>query len=154
MNVVDDPTMKNVIAYYEYDDEGVKSRRRYLYRDGRINEFLQNRETAAKLGTRSNGAARATNYDRETIVRMANTFVEPGDWGFDEMLGDIKRGIYMKSFMEWNIDDRRFNQKYVGREAYLIENGEIKHPLRVPILELTTPAFWSAVDALGKDLEF
>jgi len=154
VNVVDDPTMKKVIAYYEYDDEGVKSRRRYLYKNGLINEFLQNRETAAKLGTRSNGAARATNYDRETIVRMANTFVEPGDWDFDEMLEGIKRGIYMKSFMEWNIDDRRFNQKYVGREAYLVENGEIKHPVRTPILELTTPTFWSAVDAVGKDLEF
>ena len=154
VNVVDDPTLKNVIAYYEYDDEGVKSRRRYLYKGGLVNEFLQNRETAAKMGTRSNGAARAANYNRETIVRMANTFVEPGDWGFDEMLEDIKRGIYMKSFMEWNIDDRRFNQKYVGREAYLVENGEIKHPVRTPILELTTPAFWSAVDAVGKDLEF
>ncbi len=154
VNVVDDPTLKNVIAYYEYDDEGVKSRRRHLYKNGKINEFLQNRESAAKLGTRSNGAARATNYDKETIVRMANTFVEPGEWGFDEMIEGIKRGVYMKSFMEWNIDDRRFNQKYVGREAYLIEDGEIKHPLRTPILELTTPAFWSSIDALGKDLEF
>jgi TldD protein len=60
----------------------------------------------------------------------------------------------MKSFMEWNIDDKRYNQKYVGREAYLIENGEIKHPVRKTVLELTTPGFWSAVDAVGKDLDF
>lgn len=154
VTVVDDPTVEHAIAYYAYDDEGVKARRRYLYKDGLINEFLQNRETAAKLRTRSNGAARATNYDRETIVRMSNTFVEPKDWEFDEMLEDIKHGVYMKSFMEWNIDDKRFNMKYVGREAHLIENGEIKHPIRRPILELTTPTFWSAVDAVGRELEF
>jgi len=154
VNVVDDPTLANAIAYYAYDDEGVKARRRYLYKDGLINEFLHNRETAAKLGTRSNGAARATNYDREAIVRMANTFVEPKDWEFEEMLEGVKSGVYMKSFMEWNIDDKRWNGKYVGREAYLIENGEVKYPVRKTVLEVTTPAFWSAVDAVGKDLEF
>src|SRR3989442_1035719 len=63
-------------------------------------------------------------------------------------------GVYMKSFMEWNIDDKRYNAKYAGREAYLVENGEVKHPVRNTIIELTTPAFWSAVDAVGKDLDF
>jgi len=154
VNVCDDPTLKNAIAYYEYDDEGVKARRRYLYKEGKIHEFLQNRETAAKLQTRSNGAARATTYAVEAIPRMANTFVEPKDWSLEEMLEDVKRGIYMKSFMEWNIDDKRYNQKYVGREAYLIEDGEVTAPVRKTVLELTTPAFWSAVDAVGKDLEF
>lgn len=154
VNVVDDPTVPHTIAYYEYDDEGVKARRRHLYKEGKVNEFLQNRESAAVMGTRSNGAARAVTYNVEAIVRMANTFVEPGDWTVEEMLEDVKRGIYMKSFMEWNIDDRRYNGKYVGREAYLIEDGEVTAPVRRTVVELTTPAFWSAVDAVGKDLAF
>lgn len=154
VNVVDDPMVPDTIAYYEYDDEGVKARRRYLYKEGIINELLQNRETAAAFGTRSNAAARAVNYNVEAIVRMANTFVEPQDWTVEEMLEDVKDGVYMKSFMEWNIDDKRYNGKYVGREAYLVENGEVKHPVRRTVIELTTPAFWSAVDAVGKDLEF
>lgn len=154
VNVVDDPTVPNAIAYYEYDDEGVKARRRYLYKEGIVHELLQNRETAAALGTRSNAASRAVNYNVEAIVRMANTFVEPQDWSVEEMVEDVKSGVYMKSFMEWNIDDKRYNGKYVGREAYLIENGEIKEPVRRTVIEITTPAFWSAVDAVGKDLEF
>src|SRR2546429_7257703 len=60
----------------------------------------------------------------------------------------------MKRFMEWNIDDKRYNAKYARREAYLVENGEVTHPVRNTIIELTTPAFWSAVDAVGKDLDF
>jgi len=154
VDVVDDPTLEHAVAFYLYDDEGVKARRRYLYKEGRVHEFLQNRETAAALGTRSNGAARAVNYNVEAIVRMANTFVEPKDHSLEELLEGIRFGIYMKSFMEWNIDDKRFNAKYAGREAYLIENGELKHPVRNTIIELTTPAFWSAVDAVGKDLAF
>jgi TldD protein len=154
VNVVDDPTVPHTIAYYKYDDEGVKARRRYLYKEGVVHEFLQNRETAAVMGTRSNGAARAVNYNVEAIVRMANTFVEPKDWSVEEMIEDVKEGVYMKSFMEWNIDDKRYNGKYVGREAYLIRNGEVTHPVRRPVVELTTPTFWSAVDAVGKDLAF
>jgi len=154
VNVVDDPTVEHAIAYYATDDEGVKARRRYLYKEGRVSEFLHNRETAAALGTRSNGASRAVNYNVEAIVRMANTFVEPKDYALDEMLEEVKLGVYMKSFMEWNIDDKRYNAKYAGREAYLVENGEVKHPVRGTVVELTTPAFWSAVDAVGKDLDF
>ena len=154
VNVVDDPTVEHAIAYYRTDDEGVKARRRYLYKEGRVTEFLQNRETAAAMHTRSNGAARAVNYNVEAIVRMANTFVEPKDHTVEELLEDVKFGVYMKSFMEWNIDDKRYNAKYAGREAYLVENGEVKHPVRNTIIELTTPAFWSAVDAVGKDLDF
>ncbi|OGS50634.1 MAG: hypothetical protein A3K65_08850 [Euryarchaeota archaeon RBG_16_68_12] len=153
VNVCDDPTIEHGIAFYAYDDEGVRARRRYLYKDGLINEFLQNRETAAILGTRSNGAARASAYNVEAIVRMANTYVEPKDWGLDEMLEDVKYGVYMKSFMEWNIDDKRYNGKYVGREAYLVEDGEVGAPVRNTVVELTTPTFWGAVDAVGKDLE-
>ena len=154
VNVCDDPTLEHAIAYYATDDEGVRARRRYLYKEGRVNEFLQNRETASAFATRSNGASRAVNYNVEAIVRMANTFVEPKDHTVEELLEGVRFGVYMKSFMEWNIDDKRYNAKYAGREAYLVEDGQIKHPVRRTIVELTTPTFWSAVDAVGKDLEF
>ena len=154
VTIVDDPTVKNSYGYYEYDDEGIKARRRFLYKDGVINEFLQNRETAAKLGTRSNGSSRSVNYDREAIVRMANTYLQPGDWAEEEIIEDVKHGIYMKSFTEWNIDDRRFNQRYVGREAYLIEDGELTHPVARPVIETTTKNWWSAVDAISKEIAY
>ncbi len=154
VNVVDDPTVPQSFGYYKYDDEGVPARRRYLYKEGKINEFLHNRESAGKLGVRSNGAARSSWWDREPIVRMSTTFFEPGDYSFEELIEDVKEGIYMKSFTEWNIDDIRYNQKYVGREAYLIKNGEIVEPVRRPVLEITTPGFYSRVDAVGNDLEF
>ncbi len=154
VNVVDDPTIPGSSGYYEYDDEGVKARKRYLIKGGIINEFLLNREYAAKLGGHSNGAARASAYDREPIVRMANTYLEAGDYTFEEMAEDVKLGIYMVKFTEWNIDDRRYHQRYVGRESYLIENGEIKGPVRRPVLEITTPELWSSIDAVGKEMEF
>jgi TldD protein len=85
---------------------------------------------------------------------MANTYLAPGDYTDDELLEGVKKGVWMESFNEWNIDDTRFNQKYVGREAYFIEDGERKYPVKGCVIETTTRKFWSAVDAVSKRLEF
>lgn len=154
VSVVEDPTIPRSFGFYQFDDEGVKARRRYLIRQGKISEFLHNRETAQVFGVPSNASSRSVAFNREPIVRMANTFVEPGDHGFEELLEGIESGIYVKNFMEWNIDDRRYNQKYVGLEAYRIEKGQLKGLLRNPVMEMTTTGLWSSVDAVGRDLEF
>ncbi|MGQ9468518.1 MAG: TldD/PmbA family protein [Nitrososphaerales archaeon] len=152
--VSDDPIIPHSSGFYLYDDEGVPARKRKLIEAGMIREFLHNRATAYEFKISSNGSSRATSYDREPIVRMANTFVEPGDYSLEELFEDVKLGVYIKSFMEWNIDDKRLNQRYVGLEAYLIENGEIKGMVKNPVLEITTPKLWSSVDARSKELEF
>jgi TldD protein len=152
--VSDDPTIPHSMGFYLFDDEGVRAKKRRLITGGRFSEFLQNRATAHTFGVKSNASSRAVQYDREPIIRMANTFVEPGDWSFDEMIKDVKRGVYMKSFMEWNIDDKRLNQRYVGLEAFLIENGDLKNSIKEPVLEITTPKYWGSIDARGDDLEF
>ena len=154
VTIIDDPTLPNSYGFYLYDDEGIKAGPRTLIREGVIAGFLQNRETAAELGVGSNGAARSVGYDREPIIRMANTYMKPGDYSREELIEGVKHGVYMKSFMEWNIDDRRYNQRYVGLEAYLIEHGKVTTPVRNPILEVTTPGLYGSVDAVGKEMEF
>lgn len=154
VNVIDDPTMKGSYGYYAYDDEGVPARKRYLYRDGHTNEYILNRESAARLGVASNGGGRSASWDLEPLARMSTTYIEPGDYNFNELFEDVKRGIYIKSFTEWNIDDIRFNEKYVGKEAYFIQNGDITGRVRRPIIETNTINFYSSIDAIGKDLQF
>jgi TldD protein len=152
--VVDDPTIPGSYGFYLYDDEGVKARKRVLIKNGLVNEFLLNREAAAKLNMKSNGAARAGGYDREPIVRMANTYFERGNYTFDELIEDVLEGIYIRSFMEWNIDDIRLNQRYTGLEAYIIDNGEVGKPVKNPVLETNTYDLLSRLDARGNDLKF
>lgn len=152
VSVIDDPTIPSSYGFYLYDDEGVQARPRYLMKDGRINELLHNRATAGQLGIDSNGSARCNNYNREPIVRMANTYVEAGDWTRDEIIAETKKGVIIESFMEWNIDDKRYNQRYVSREAYYVEDGEVLYPLKAAILEVTTPTFWSSIDAVANDV--
>jgi len=154
VNVVDDPAIENSYGFYKYDNEGTKARRKWLIKEGKINEFLHNRETAVYMDLKSNGSSRAVDYDKESIVRMSNTFMLPGDYSEEELIEGVKHGIYMKNFMEWNIDDKRLNQKYVGAEAYLIKNGKITDHVISPKLEISTPDLYNAVDAVAKNTEF
>jgi len=153
VNVIDDPTIKGSNGYYLYDDEGVKARERYLMKEGVISEFLHNRESAAMMGVKSNGASRANVFLREPIVRMANTYLKPGDNSFDELVEGVTNGIYFKGFNEWNIDDKRSHQRYVGLQTWRIRNGRIEEPVWAPIIEISTKGLWSSVDAVGKDFE-
>ncbi|TFG00845.1 MAG: TldD/PmbA family protein [Promethearchaeota archaeon] len=154
VNVYDDPTIPGSYGFYLFDDEGVKTRRRELIKNGIFNEMLQNRETAAFFNTKSNGAARAISYDREPLIRMANTYFAPGEYSFEEMIEDIKLGVYMKSFTEWNIDDKRLESKYVGQEAYLIEDGEVKGLVSKPTLEISSIGLFNSIDAQGDKSSF
>ena len=154
VNVIDDPTIPGSYGYYLYDDEGIKARPKYLYKNGIINELLHNRWTARMFGVVSNGSARAKDYTSEPIIRMSNTYFKPGDMSFEELIEDIKLGVYIKSYMEWNIDDLRWSQRYVGLESYLIEKGEIRGYVKYPVLEITTESFYNSVDAADRSLEF
>jgi TldD protein len=154
VTVSEDPTVPNTAGFYLYDDEGIKARKRILIKNGILNEPLLNREFGVQFGLNSNAAARASAFDREPIVRMANTFFEPGDHTFEELLEDVKLGVYMKSFREWNIDDRRYQSKYTGSEAYLIKNGELTDTMvRRPVMETTSVGLLSAVDAVSQNLD-
>ncbi|MEM0003996.1 MAG: TldD/PmbA family protein [Desulfurococcaceae archaeon] len=152
--VIEDPTIPGSYGFYLYDDECVRARPRYLYKEGVLHEPLHNRQTAKLFGSNSNGASRAMNYESEPIIRMSNTYLAPGSMKFEELIEDIHLGIYVKSYMEWNIDDARWNQRYVGLESYIIRNGELAEPVLNPVLEFTTGWFYGNIVGVDRNLEF
>jgi TldD protein len=154
VTVIDDPTLPKSGGFYLYDDEGVKARPRYLIKQGIVNEMLHDRLSAGHAGTQSNGASRAEHYNREPIPRMSNTYIAPGDYTFDEIVEDVKTGIYMYTFTEWNIDDRRYQSKYVGSYARVIKDGELTDTfVRRPALEITSRGLFEAIDACSKGFD-
>ena len=154
VNIIDTPLIDNSAAYYLYDEEGVKSRDKFLMKKGLINEFMHDRSSSAKMGLTSNASSRISDNSKEPLIRMSNTYVVPGKATEASLIKDVKKGIYMKNFMEWNIDDTRYNFKAKGNEAYLIENGELTKPVLFPNLEIDTYKMWSSVDGVGNKASF
>ncbi|CAI1493227.1 TldD protein, part of proposed TldE/TldD proteolytic complex (PMID 12029038) [Thermococcus nautili] len=136
-----------------YDDEGVPVRKVEILKDGIFNEPLVDRERAFQLGIEPNGHARAESYAFEPMVRMRNTYFEPGDWTFEELLEEIKLGYYLVSAGPGQTGlDSSFTVGIL--EGYVIRNGEITEPI------FGATASGKALDALpgigglGKELDF
>jgi|ECHvirMinimDraft_2_1075157.scaffolds.fasta_scaffold00004_40 TldD protein len=154
VTLVDDPTLEGSMGFFQVDDEGVKARRKFLIREGKVEEMLHSRLTAPRWGVRSNGSTRAMDYESEPLIRMSNTFFLPGKAKFQDLLDGIRNGVFLKSYMEWNIDDLRWGQRYVGLEAYEVKDGEIGEPVKFPVLESTTGEIYSSIDMVDDSLTF
>ena len=148
----DDGTINGAFGSYKYDDEGVPAQKTLLIKDGVTIGLMHNRETAHKLNAKPTGNARAEDFRVEPIIRMRNTFMEPRDYSFEELIKGVKTGYYFKNLRggQANLD----GTFQVGiEEAYEIVNGEIGEPVRNASISGNTLETLLKVDAVGKDFE-
>ncbi|WP_458404145.1 TldD/PmbA family protein [Methanobrevibacter sp.] len=152
VNIFDDATIKDGFGYYPYDVEGVKTKPNQLVKDGKLISLLNSRETATEFGMQSSGNARSIIADKP-IVRMSNTYLQPGDNSFEELLEDIPNGIYLKGSRGGQVDTGKGIFQFNAAEGYLIENGELKTPLRDVSLSGNILETLKNIDAIGNDFK-
>jgi len=150
LNIVDEPNIPGEGGFYLYDDEGVAASKTYLIKEGKLAGRLHSRETAAKMGEKPTGNARAINYEYPPIVRMSNTYIEKGKMDKEQMIFEIKDGIYAKGFRGGQTNLEMFT--FAPEEGYIIKNGKITK--RIRDFNLTGNIFTtlSKIDAVGDDL--
>ena len=152
VTLYDDGSIEGAFGSFKYDDEGVPAQKTLLIKDGVVVGLMHNRETAQKLDAKPTGNARAEDFRSEPIIRMRNTFIEPRDRSFDELVEDVKFGYYFKRFRggQANLD----GTFQVGiQEAYEIVKGELGAPVRNASISGNTLETLLKVDAVGKDFE-
>ncbi|MBM2831978.1 MAG: TldD protein [Dehalococcoidia bacterium] len=151
LNIVDGAAVPGLRGSYKYDDEGVPATKSYLIRDGILVGRLHSRETAAKMGESPTGNARALDYHFPPIVRMTNTFIEPGKVSFQDMVGEIKEGIYARNWYGGTTSMEMFT--FSAGEAYMIRNGKIAEMVRPVVLTGNVFTTLGLIDAIGNDLD-
>lgn len=149
LNIVDSGITPGARGYLKYDDEGVKTEKTYLIREGRLVGRLHSRETAARMGERPTGNARAIDYQFPPIVRMRNTSIEAGDASFEDMLSGVKDGIYALSSYGGETMGEMFT--FTAREAYRIRNGQICELVKNATLSGNVFSTLKNIDMVGKD---
>jgi len=151
LNVFDDPTIKESLGWYYFDDEGVKTKKTTLVENGILKNHMQNRETAKIFNTAPTGNMRATNYRFMPLIRMACTCIGNGDWNVAEMIKEVKNGYLISNMKIPSIDMKRYNWSISCQYAQKIENGEITDLLRDVIVMGIAPEFFESIDACGND---
>jgi TldD protein len=151
LNIVDSAAIPALRGSYKYDDEGVPATKTYLIREGKLVGRLHSRETAAKMGEKPTGNARAINYRYPPIVRMTNTYIEPGSASFEDIIGSIKEGVYAKNWYGGTTSMEMFT--FSAGEAYMIRHGKLAEVIRPVVLTGNVFATLNNIDAIGNDLD-
>ncbi|MBK8277539.1 MAG: TldD/PmbA family protein [Nitrospira sp.] len=150
VNLVADNTEPETLAATGYDDDGVSCQQWDVIRDGIFVGYCTNREVAPKIGaTRSRGSNRADGWGSVPIVRIANIGLEPGAATVEQLIADVKRGIYIEGHGSYSIDQRRYNFQFGGDAFWLIESGRRTHMVRDVIYHGITPEFWNSCDGVA-----
>jgi len=150
VNIIADATSPGGLGTFGYDDEGVPATKSYLINKGKFVGYLMSREDAFKIGLKSNGAARAENWNKIPLVRMTNINLLPGDLELEELIGNIKQGLYLDYNKSWSIDDKRLNFQFGTELAKEIKNGKLGKIYKNAVYQGITPEFWSSCDGISK----
>jgi len=152
VNLVGDRTQPGGLATTGYDDEGVKSERWHLVRDGMFVDWQTTRELAPLVGQqRSHGCLHADDWSSVPFPRMPNVSLEPAatEVTLDDLFKDIKRGLFVEGRGVSSIDQQRYNFQFGGAVIREITNGKLGAMVRDAAYQSRTPDFWASCDGLG-----
>ncbi len=150
VTICDDPSLQE-FGFCPFDDEGVATKRKIIVENGILKSYLHSRETAKKLdGEAGNARAQGGEFP---IVRMSNTYLEPSDYSFDELLEECKDGVYLVGSRGGETNPATGYFQFNAQYGYVVKNGEIREMIRDVSLSGHTLEILRNI-RIGKDISF
>jgi TldD protein len=151
VNIVADKTTPGSLGAVGYDDEGVKCKRWDIIKDGILVNYQATRDQAHIIGeAESHGCSYADSWSSVQFQRMPNVSLAAGKAQItpDEMVKDVKKGIYIVGDGSFSIDQQRYNFQFGGQMFYEIKDGKIGAMLEDVAYQSNTQEFWNACSAI------
>ena len=152
-----DKTQPGSLGAVGYDDEGVKTQRWDLVRDGVLVDYQATRDEAHILGRdASHGCSYADSWSSVQFQRMANVSLAPGKapLSVEDMIKDVENGIWIHGRGSYSIDQQRYNAQFGGQLYYQIKDGKIAGMVEDAAYQIRTPEFWNACTAICDQRDF
>jgi TldD protein len=151
--VVDNGAMEGRRGSLNIDDEGTPTQSTTLIENGILKGYMQDKVNGRLMGGASTGNGRRESYAHLPMPRMTNTYMLPGEHTREEMIASVERGIFAVNFGGGQVDITSGKFVFSANEAYLIEKGQIKQPLRGVTLIGNGPEVMSNICMVGDDLK-
>jgi TldD protein len=152
-----DKTVPGTLGAVGFDDEGVRTKRWDLVKDGILVNYQAIRDQAHIIGeTESQGCCYAQSWSDVQFQRMANVSLSPGKNPLKpaDMIKNVEKGIYILGRGSFSIDQQRYNAQFGGQLFYEIENGKITGMIEDVAYQIRTPEFWNACTAICDESDF
>ncbi len=152
IQVIDDGTMPGGFGTSPFDSEGVPSRKTVVVENGVLKSYLLNTYTAKKLGLKTTGNA-SRGLAGTPGIGPGNFFLKPGTKTMQEIIGDIKEGLFVTEFLGFgvNLVTGDFSR---GASGIWIENGELTFPVEEITVAGNLKDMFFNIAEIGNDLEF
>jgi TldD protein len=151
VTIVDDATDVGAWGSFGVDDEGTPAQRTVLFDEGVLVGHLSDVRSARKIGHPPTGNGRRESYAHLPLVRMSNTYLLPGSDDAEEIVRSVGRGVYAATFAGGEVNPATGNFVFGMSEAYLIEGGQMSHPIKGATLIGNGPQVLGVIDAVGSD---
>lgn len=150
LNVLDGAKISDHRGSFLYDDEGTSTQNTYLIKEGMLVGRLHSRETAGKLNEKPTGNARCLNYRFPPIVRMTNTWIEPQNNSLEDLISDIKLGIWAGNWLGGQTNGEMFT--FSSGEARMIRNGKLAESIKDVNLSGNVFQTLKDIEGIGNDM--
>lgn len=154
VSVIDDATIPGRYGTLAYDDEGIKGQKTVLIDKGVLTGYMYDRLTAKKDGVEPTGNGRRESYQHKPIPRMTNTMIAPGEDDPEKIIRETKHGIFVRKMGGGQVNTTNGDFVFEVSEAYIIEDGELKYPVRGATLTGNGPQALMDIDRVGRDLGY
>ena len=147
VNIVADKTQPHSLGAVGYDDEGVKTKKWDLIRNGILVNYEAIRDQVSILDqNESHGCCYAQSWNDVQFQRMPNISLEAGKepYSVEEMIKDVEKGIYIAGRGSYSIDQQRYNFQFGGTVFYEIKEGKIVGMLNDVAYQSNTQEFWNS----------
>ncbi len=151
VTVYDDGTLPQTRGALHIDDEGTPTQRTTLIENGQLVGYMQDRMNARLMNTASTGNGRRESYAHLPMPRMTNTYMANGTTPVNDMIADLKDGIYAVGFGGGQVDTTSGKFVFSCTEAYLVRNGTIGAPLKGATLIGDGATALTNIRAVGND---
>ncbi len=152
VTVIDDGTIPGRRGSLNVDDEGSPSQKTTLIEDGILVGYMQDRMNARLMGMAPTGNGRRESYAHQPMPRMTNTYMLGGKDKAEDIISSIGRGIYAVSFGGGQVDITSGKFVFSCTEAYLVENGSIKAPVKGATLIGNGPESLHTISMIADDM--
>ena len=152
VTVVDDGTLPDRRGSISVDDEGTPSARNVLIEDGILVGYMQDRQNARLMGVAATGNGRRESYAHAPMPRMTNTIMEGGAADPQDIVADLKDGIWAVGFGGGQVDITNGKFVFSCTEAYRVKNGKVGAPVKGATLIGDGATALQHVRALGNDM--
>ena len=125
VTVLDDGTLPDRRGSLTIDDEGTPSARNVLIEDGILVGYMQDRQNARLMGVAPTGNGRRESYAHAPMPRMTNTYMLGGEATPEDLLAEMKDGIYAVGFGGGQVDITNGKFVFSCTEAYRVQGGKV-----------------------------